>query len=123
MPSNRTITLKIFNAVKILFKGGATNEEVCSYMDISSATANRIKRAESYDEYRTLSSGNAFFASQKNDEKRQCQDEKTIIHQVQVQATHYMMEELQKQTKALELVGNKLTHIYEILEEMKEVWK
>ena len=121
--SRANITPKVFDAVKILFKGGATLEEVCDYMNISKATANRIKRAENYSEYKTLSSGSAFFANQKNNESKQTPEEKTIVHQVQVQATHYMMEELQKQTKCLDLIGNKITHIYELLEAIKEAWK
>ena len=120
MAQNRAnITPKLFDAVKILLKGGATPEEVCEYMGISIATANRIRRAENYAEYKTLSSGNAFFSNS----QKQNQEDKTVVHQVQVQATHYMMEELQKQTKALELIGNKLTHIFEILDDMKEAWK
>lgn len=41
---------------------------------------------------------------------------KSVVHTVQVQATHYMMEELKEMNKALTLISNKLTFIVEQLQ-------
>ena len=125
----KTVTLNLFNCVKRLIDSGAPVSEIVEYMQISPTTVNRIKRAESLEEYKnmTYTSVRAAKASEKKQEQTAQEDPKpqTVRHEqsVTIVANHYMAEELRKQTQALELISNKMTHIYEILEDMREIWK
>lgn len=141
------ITKSIYDAVKLLTKGGATIEECANYLKIGKSTVSRIRGAESFEEYKAAAKA-AFYgyhkqqmkvdAEQKLEEEQKKQEElkkqqeedelkkrqeaskqqpvQPVVHTVQVQATHYMMEELRKMNQALVLISNKLTFIVEQLQ-------
>jgi hypothetical protein len=48
----------MFNAIKTLLKGGATQGEAASYMGISGNTVNRIAKAETFEEYTNIAYAN-----------------------------------------------------------------
>ena len=52
------ITPQVFNAVKTLLKGGATQGEAANYMGISGNTVNRIAKAETFEEYTNIAYAN-----------------------------------------------------------------
>lgn len=134
------VTKGIFDAVKTLTKGGASIDECAKYMGISSATVSRIRQAENFEEFQQARRLAAIAAKKREQEKkaREKQPEKpaenhdpvskpaeqpaqpvpqVIEHRqtVTVQATHYMMEEMKKQTELLKLISNKLAFIVEQL--------
>lgn len=48
------VTESVFNAVKILLKGGAKNIECAEYMHISDSAVSLIKKSETYEEYKQI---------------------------------------------------------------------
>ena len=48
------LTEKLFRAVKIMTVGGATAHEISDYFGISTTTVNRVRGAESIEEYRAM---------------------------------------------------------------------
>lgn len=140
------ITKAIFDAVKLLTKGGATIAECSEYLKIGQSTVSRIRQAESYEDYKSAAKA-AFYGykkdkinkeaqekleaeQRKQEELKKQEDEELkkrlaaspvkpvqpVVQTVQVQATHYMMEELRKMNQALTLISNKLTFIVEQLQ-------
>lgn len=130
------VTKGIFEAVKMLTKGGASIDECAEYMGISPATVSRIRTAENYEEFQQARRLAAIAAQKREQEKkeREKQPEKpveqpapvaqpvqpapqVIEHRqtVTVQATHYMMEELKQQNELLKSISNKLAFIVEQL--------
>ena len=146
------ITKNIFDAVKLLTKGGATIDECANYLKIGKSTVSRIRGAESYEEYKAAAKA-AFYgyhkaqmkadAEQKMAEEQKKQEElkqkeelkqqeeeelkkrlesspikpvESVVHTVQVQATHYMMEELRKMNQTLTLISNKIAFIVDQLQ-------
>lgn len=109
------ITKTIFSAIKTLQQGGAKPAEAAGYMNISPSQAGRIFKCESFEEYEneTYRIVTTMRNSKQinNDEKQS----KEVHHTVEIQATHYMMEELKKQTKLLELLSNKIAFIVDEL--------
>jgi len=51
---HRKVTPSVFNAVKVLLKGGATREEAANYMKLSVATVGFIKKSETIEEYKNI---------------------------------------------------------------------
>ena len=119
----KQVTTSIFNCVKRLIDSGAPTEEITEYMKLSSTTVNRIRRAESIEEYKNMTYASVRAARAKESEKPQPAPAnlpvQEIVHKheqsVTVIANHYMMEELKEQTKTLKLISNKLTFIVEEL--------
>ena len=137
------ITKSIFDCVKFLTKGGATIDECSNYLKIGKSTVSRIRQADTYEEYKSAAKA-AFYgyakgainkeAEKKLEEEQKKQEElkrqeeeeakkqiaaqkpQPVIQTVQVQATHYMMEELREMNKILSLISSKLAFIVEQLQ-------
>ena len=117
------ITDSVFWAAKTLFKGGASNKEVCDYLKLSSYTVNFIKKAETPEEYR-----NMVFAAHNPKPKKAESEIQTpaqiIEHRqsVTIQATHYMETELRAHTEILKCISAKLANMMENMEKIQEAW-
>jgi hypothetical protein len=138
MAIHNKVTESKFNAIKLLVKGGATNAEAAEYMQVSPHTIANIKAAETWEEYRSIIAARVLAEKQ----KRHAQAEKAekavpaadivnkvnntpetpekvqrVVHEqsVTIQATHYMMQEMQKTNELLKLISNKLAFIVDEL--------
>lgn len=117
------ITPKLFSAAKIMFAGGAMIKEVAEYLSIGASTAQRIRVAENYEDYKQqLAAMHARQKTGKKDEQIEMQIEdkksdtqKPVTQSVTIQATHYMMEELRIQNELLKDISKKLAFIVEQL--------
>lgn len=125
---------RMFDCAKMLFENGAPNTEVIRYLKLSAKTVQRIKASEDFEDYKRLLAAMALehkqkYAAKKNEvpqinvpasesiPTKEPPQVQVIEHRqkVEVVATHYMMEELKRQTELLTLIGNKLTAIMEDL--------
>ena len=119
----KKMTQNLFNCIKRLLKDGATAKEISEYLELATSTIYRVRDSETLEEYdhnTKVRTTQARAIAVKSEQEQQTVEHN---HSVTIVANHYMAEELRKQTEALTLIGNKLTHVYEILEEMKEAWK
>ncbi|MCR5566018.1 MAG: hypothetical protein K6F61_04140 [Clostridiales bacterium] len=135
------ITESLFLAIKSLLNAGATYPEVKKYYGISDNTCRNIRHAETFAEYKQIIAAIAA----KNSElkkarkiakaKKAAEEVKAVpaselpvpepdVKPVQVvehkqsitiQATHYMMQEMQETNKLLKDISNKLAFIVEQL--------
>lgn len=113
------VTEDVFKAVKQLQKGGATIEESAGYFDIAHATISRIRACATYD---------AYMHSRKKEKQSNETNTAGVIAEiskpvnptvVRVEATHYMMQEMQKTNELLKAISNKLAFIVEELTGVK----
>ena len=129
----KQVDAKLFSAVKIMLNGGATYQEVAEFLQMGVTTVGRIKNADTYDDFLKNKAANRYMAQQRKLQEKQMeqvavsapeaiqtnepQPVQVVEHRqtVTIQATHYMMEELKRQTDLLTLIGNKLTAIMEDL--------
>ena len=112
------VTKRIYEAAKILFKGGATAKEVAEYLEIGSSTAQRIKAAETYEEYVQATSAGVFSVKAikaKETAEKQHETKETPRYNVTIQATHYMEQELRKANELLTGISAKLAFIVDEL--------
>lgn len=49
---NVKVTQSVFNCIKMLLAGGASHKECAEYMNLSTITVGRIKRAETFEDYK-----------------------------------------------------------------------
>ena len=119
------LTEKQFNAIKLLLNGGATQGEAAEYMQLSAGTVCLVNKAESFEEYLQIKteqqlSNKRRVAAIKGQEKPQ-EKPQTPATQVmnptvvRIEATHYMMQELQKTNELLTLISRKLGAIVDDL--------
>ena len=120
------VTEKVFKAAKILLESGASNKEVAEYLDISATTVSRIRNAETYEEYKNILNAwqrarAAAFREKnaKNEEKANYASPQAQVvehrQSVTIQATHYMMTEMQKTNELLTAISAKLAFIVDEL--------
>lgn len=130
------LTENQFNAIKILLKGGATQQEAAEYMQIHVNTVNFINKAETFEEYqhiqaeRQLSRNRQVAAMKARDAAQAAANVgavpastlaqpaevvKEVRQTVTVQSTHYMMQEMQKTNELLKQISAKLAFIVEDL--------
>ena len=103
----KKMTEKTFTAAKMLFKGGANVKEVSELLEIGISTAGRIKANETFEDYQKAASGHTWTPKAgKPQEAKQT---------ITVQATHYMMQELQKMNELLTGISAKLAFIVDEL--------
>lgn len=107
-----------YNAVKILIESKTPSKEITQYFHISYETVTLIRESRTYDEYKQAV---AEIVTERASPKKQ-PEQKTVPapvgqvqHVVQVQATHYMMEELKAQTEFLKIISAKLAFIVDDL--------
>jgi len=120
----------LFWAIKTMLKGGATIQETAEYFQISKASVSRAKASETLEEYRSIIAA----MNARNRTKKAPETDKTatetapapaaeekpvqvVEHRqtVQIQATHFMMQEQRKTNELLELISRKLAFIVEQL--------
>ena len=119
---------KMFNAVKTLLNGGATYDEVNSYMGVSLASIGRISTAETYADYKQMIAASAIALKKKREAQKAVEAPtekpaepateapvKEVKTSVTIQATHYMMQEMQETNRLLKEISNKLAFIVEQL--------
>lgn len=135
------VTKGIFEAIKMLTKGGASIDECVEYMGVSHATVSRVRAAENYEDFLQSRRLAAIAVKRERELKEQQEQQKkerekqqekpaekpveqpaqpvpqVIEHRqtVTVQATHFMMEELKQQNELLRAISNKLAYIVEQL--------
>lgn len=114
---NTKVTLSKFNAAKILFKGGATAQEVAEYLDISRPTASRIKNADTLEEYNQNAKAAYLYCQNQKKKQQEASEEKPAVQpqSVTIVANHFMAEELRKQTELLTTISAKLAFIVDEL--------
>ena len=117
-----------FRAVKLLLNGGASVKEAAEYMQMSTATVYIIKNAENLDEYNAIRTARdskrkqAAAINAKKDEPKPAPETapetatapvKQVMNPtvIKVEATHYMMQELQKTNELLTTISAKLAAI------------
>lgn len=124
MAARAKVTPNLFNAVKLLIDGWAKVSEVCKYMGISTWTYNAIRKSENIDEYKSLVAELNLSKKKTGEKKNNIPDveEKAeekhpaVVHQsVTVQATHYMMEKLDKIIELLTVMNNKVGFVVDEL--------
>lgn len=141
MAGKMKVTKGIFEAIKMLTKGGASIDECTEYMGVSHATVSRIRAAENYEDFMQSRRLAAIAVKRERELKEQQEQQKkerekpaekpveqpaqisqpvqpqVIEHRqtVTVQATHFMMEEMRQQNELLKAISNKLAYIVEQL--------
>lgn len=117
-----------FRAIKLLLNGGASVKEAAEYMQMSTATVYIIKNAENLDEYNAIRTARdskrkqAAAINAKKDEPKPAPETapetapapvKQVMNPtvIKVEATHYMMQELQKTNELLTTISAKLAAI------------
>lgn len=117
-----------FRAIKLLLNGGASVKEAAEYMQMSTATVYIIKNAENLDEYNAIRTDRdskrkqAAAINAKKDEPKPAPETapetapapvKQVMNPtvIKVEATHYMMQELQKTNELLTTISAKLAAI------------
>lgn len=128
------ITEALFIAIKSLLDTGATYAEVEKYYKVSVSTSKRIKDSANYAEYKQMLAAMSIAYKEKyagNRKKSKPEEEKPVTQEpvdkapttqivehrqsVTIQATHYMMQEMQETNKLLKDISNKLAFIVEQL--------
>jgi hypothetical protein len=119
-----------YKAIKTLLRGGATQKEASEYMQVSSSTAFLVAKAETYEEYQHMNAERQLEQHKRVAAIKAKEAEKTVAQatpaqpasqvveyrqNVTIQATHYMMQELQKMNETLSLISRKLAFIVDDL--------
>lgn len=107
------IDLNMFNAVKVLLNGGATQREAAEYMKISPNTVYRIAKSESFDEYRN----EVYVQGKKTYPKNETSE--TVKRPEEKCSSSYQLnriyDALKQQNELLALISNKLAYVVEQL--------
>ena len=110
MGRNNAITEKQFNAIKIMLNAGTKTNDIVNCMEISEATVRRVRDASDFEDY---------VYQRRNPQPHAPQGpavpEAQVRHTVEIQATHYMMQELKEQTRLLNLISAKMAAIIDDL--------
>lgn len=109
----------LFTAIKSLLNAGATYADVNKFYGVCTHTAQFVKKADSFDDYKRIVAEKVA-KNNANKAKRVTQPVVTpqvVEHKqtVTVQATWAMMEEMKKTNELLKLISNKLVYIVEQL--------
>jgi IS30 family transposase len=110
------VTEQMFKAIKQLTAGGATIPECAGYFNLAHATISRIRAAETYEDYTQYAKRNAESVEKRRKEseiKPEIKPEEPVKNPtvIKIEATHYMMQELQKTNELLTLISAKLAQI------------
>ena len=71
MSSGAHVTRNIFDCVKTLLDSGAKNEEIQKFLKVSRTTVCRIKRCESYEDYKQLQAAYMLSIRKREQEKKE----------------------------------------------------
>lgn len=112
------LTESKYNAIKLLLKGGASQQEAAEFMQVSINTAYWVNKSESFEDYQQLQAERVLSRKKTakpivNDDKQK----KPVLNPttVKIEATHYMMVELQKTNELLTAISAKLAYIVDEL--------
>lgn len=114
----------IFKAVKTMTAGGFSIENIAEIAQIAPATVSRIRKAVDLEDYYADMAQKARKTHEKKMAKRAYnmpqepaapQVVKEVHQSVTIQATHYMMQEMQKTNDLLALISRKLAFIVDEL--------
>lgn len=115
-----------FNAIKVLQQAGSTNTQIAEYLKITPQKAAVAYKSETFEEYKN----NCFLIGERSKKRKQEKEKQqsaepekqqevvqVIEHRqtVQIQATHYMMEELREIKTLLKGISAKLAYVVEDL--------
>ena len=134
MAQNTKVTERIFNAVKQLTAGGATIPECAEYFMLAHSTVSRIRASESYEDYKHTATV-AYLKVKERNKKQEAKEAaekvgavpastlvelpqtQVVEHKqtIQIQATHYMTEEMRKTNELLTCISKKLAFIVDEL--------
>lgn len=134
--SNKVVDKRRFDAIKIMIESGAKNEEIEKFMNVSTWVICKVKKSETYEEYRNIIAA----INLKKKEKREREEEKAAAEKetkkpepeqkttgpvaapvtgTDIMASTYKLTQLidavKKQTEVLTLISNKLAYIVEEL--------
>ena len=110
-----------FKAIKTLLRGGASQKEAAEYMQLSAPTVCKVAKAETFEEYQQMiteghsakeTKGTAAQATPAQPAAPQVVEYR---QNVTIQATHYMMQKMQKTNELLTLISRKLAFIVDEL--------
>ena len=115
------VTESLFNAAKLMLKGGAKQGEVAEFMKISRKTVSIISVSETYTEYKNNMYCTTAAYRKKEEAKKAETPDQIIEHRqsVTVQATHFMEMKLDKVIELLTILNNKLGFIVDELSGVK----
>ena len=126
--SNKVVDKRRFDAIKIMIESGAKNEEIEKFMNVSTWVICKVKKSETYEEYRNIIAA----INLKKKQKKEREEEKTVSEKdtrkpepeqkmtgADIMSSTYKMTQLidavKKQTEVLTLISNKLAYIVEEL--------
>lgn len=118
------ITENIYNAVKLILRGGAKMTEAAEAMGISVNSVHRINKANSYNEYVNMAymNGSARYREQEKKEKEEQQEtpqaETLKLPGGQLSSGYQLnriYEALKEQNELLKLLSNKVAYIVDEL--------
>ena len=136
------VTQSVYGAVKTCLGNGNTIAETAKFMKLSDLTVGKINRSEDYVDYKNklkeeCEKRKAENAAKKRIAKsKEAQPEKVndacakvptpeqpvkVIHEqsITIQATHYMMQELQKTNEFLKLMSNKMSACFDEMQYLR----
>lgn len=138
MASYNKVTKEKYDVIKILLKGGATVQEAADFVKLSSATIYTVRMSDSFEEYEQVAAQKALdrkrrMAAMKAKETEKKEDPKPEVKPevkpeepkpanptvVKIEATHYMMQEMQRTNELLKGISAKLAFIVDELTGVK----
>ena len=102
MPKGMKVTQEMFDAIKAMSKGGASNNDIARFAGVSTATVSRVKAANSFDEYEP---------TQKPKKEEPQESKQTVIFQ----ASWQMTQEQRQTNEQLKQISQKLAFIVDEL--------
>ena len=137
MASYNKVTKEKYDVIKILLKGGATVQEAADFIKLSTATIYTVRMSDSFEEYEQVAAQKALdrkrriaaMKAKEYEKKEDKPEDKPEVKQeepkpvsptvVKIEATHYMMQEMQRTNELLKLISNKLAFIVDELTGVK----
>ena len=112
----QTITPQLFNAVKTLLAGGATQTEAAEYMGLSRPTVQRIAVSEDLEEYKSITyEKTAHYYASKNHKKEEPPQEQKPNLLAGNYTLNRLYELMKEQNELLKCISNKLAFVVDEL--------
>lgn len=142
MASYNKVTKEKYDVIKILLKGGATVQEAADFVKLSTITVYAVRNSETFEEYEQIAIAKKIerkkrMAAMKAKEYEKQEDPKPEVKPedkpevkqeepkpanptvVKIEATHYMMQEMQRTNELLKGISAKLAFIVDELTGVK----
>jgi hypothetical protein len=138
MASYNKVTKEKYDVIKILLKGGATVQEAADFVKLSTITVYAVRNSETFEEYEQIAVAKKIerkkrMAAMKAKEYEKKEEPKQEVKPevkpeepkpanptvVKIEATHYMMQEMQRTNELLKGISAKLAFIVEELTGVK----